>query len=83
MKKEKMGTSVFFSLLILVLTEIILTFGTTAFAATMPVFEPLPSIDAQVDRPTAVAVDAQGRLYVAESENNWVRIFSPDRKSVV
>jgi hypothetical protein len=76
MKKESLRTSVFFSLLILVVTEIAFTFGTTALAATMPVFEPLPSIDAQVDKPTAVAVDAQGRLYVAEPENNWVRIFT-------
>ncbi|MDP3694934.1 MAG: choice-of-anchor D domain-containing protein [Desulfocapsaceae bacterium] len=76
MKKEKLGTSVFFSLLILLLAEIACTFGATALAATMPVFEPLPSIDAQVDKPTAVTVDAQGRLYVAESENNWVRVFT-------
>jgi hypothetical protein len=76
MKKEKLGTSVFCSLLILLLAEIAFTFGGTALAATMPVFEPLPSIDAQVDKPTAVAVDAQGRLYVAESENNWVRVFT-------
>ncbi len=76
MKKEKLGTSVFFSLLILLLAEIACTFGATALAATMPVFEPLPSIDAQVDKPTAVTVDAQGRLYVAESENNWVLVFT-------
>jgi hypothetical protein len=76
MKKEKIGTSTFFSLLILVVTEIVFTIGTTALAVTMPVVETLPSIDAQVDMPTAVTVDAHGRVYVAESENYRVRVFT-------
>ncbi|MBU0664415.1 MAG: hypothetical protein KJ990_07730 [Proteobacteria bacterium] len=76
MKKGKFGALVSFSLLILVVAEITFTLGTTALAATIPVVSPLPSIDAQVDMPTAVALDAQGRVYVAESENNRVRVFT-------
>jgi uncharacterized membrane protein len=77
MKKEKFGASAFISLLILVVAVIDFAFGDTALAATtMPVFEPLPSIDAQVDSPTAVTVDSRGRLYVAEPEDNQVRVFT-------
>ena len=76
MKKEKIGASEFISLLILVLAVMAFTLGDPAHAVTLPVFDPLPSIDVQVDNPTAVTVDSQGRLYVVESEGNQVRIFT-------
>ncbi|RJX23543.1 MAG: hypothetical protein C4563_01595, partial [Desulfobulbus sp.] len=48
----------------------------TSQAATMAAFDALPSLDAGVDKPTAVAVDAVGRVYVAESMSNRVRVFA-------
>ncbi len=76
MKKENLRAAAFISLLILIVAEIVCSFGNTAFAATMPAFEPLPSIDAQVNMPTAVTVDSHGRIYVVEAEENEVRVFS-------
>jgi DNA-binding beta-propeller fold protein YncE len=48
----------------------------TAQAVTIPSIIALPSLDASVDKPTAVAVDGAGRVYVAESMSNRVRIFA-------
>ncbi|MHB1349069.1 MAG: BACON domain-containing protein [Desulfobulbaceae bacterium] len=62
-------------LLLLVLAGIF-TSCTPAQAATMAAFHALPSLDAGVDKPTAVAVDAVGRVYVAESMSNRVRVFA-------
>ncbi|MHB8810804.1 MAG: BACON domain-containing protein [Desulfobulbaceae bacterium] len=75
MKTKNSSTSVVRTLLILILAGIGFTFG-PAQAATMASFTALPSLDAQVDKPTGVAVDGAGRVYVAEAMNNRVLIFA-------
>lgn len=75
MKREMSGATVLSSLLVLLLA-VFCNFGNTVLAATMTTVDPLPNIDAQVDKPTAMAVDAQGKVYVAESLKNRVRVFA-------
>lgn len=74
MKIENWGTAALHALLVLSL--MVFAFGAPAHASNMALIEPLPSLDSMVDRPTAVTVDGQGRVYVAESLNNRVRIFA-------
>ena len=76
MKKGNLGTSALYSLLVLVLSGIAFTLGAAAHASSMALFDPLPSLDSRVDTPSAVTVDGQGQVYVAESLNNRVRIFA-------
>ena len=75
MNNKKLETTVLWSLLVVLLAGIGFTPG-TAQAATMSSFAAQPSLDAQVDKPTAVAVDGAGRVYVAESMNNRLLIFA-------
>ncbi|MHB8790654.1 MAG: BACON domain-containing protein [Desulfobulbaceae bacterium] len=75
MKREKFGATALSSLLVLLLA-VFCIFGNTVLAATMATVDMLPNLDAQVDKPTAMAVDDQGRIYVAESLKNRVRIFA-------
>lgn len=37
-----------------------------------------PAIEAQIARPTAVALDSKGNLYIAGEQNNRVRLVTPD-----
>lgn len=64
------------TLLVLVLAGMGFTPGGSVQAAILPAYETLPVLDAGVRNPAAVAVDTQGRIYVAETKMNQVRIFS-------
>lgn len=75
MKKKNVGTTALSSLLAIALAGLF-TLAGTGFAATMATVDPLPSLDGDVAKPTAVAVDGAGRVYVAESLNNRVLILS-------
>ena len=37
-----------------------------------------PALDAQLDRPSGIEIDADGSLYVVDSDNNRVRKLTPD-----
>ena len=37
-----------------------------------------PAIDALIERPTAVALDSQGNLYIADERNRRIRMVTPD-----
>lgn len=76
MRKSKLGAMTLNTLLVLILAGMGFTPGGSAQAASMPTYEVLPAIDGGVDTPTGVAVDTQGRVYVAEQANHRVRIFS-------
>ncbi|MCP4046369.1 MAG: hypothetical protein GY732_10310, partial [Gammaproteobacteria bacterium] len=47
-----------------------------SFSADIPAFAPLAPITVQVNKPTIVTLDEDGRVYVAETGSNLVRIFS-------
>jgi len=74
MNKQTLCSTAVRIILIPVLTMI--SFLGTSQAAAMPFFEALPSLDAQVDKPAAVAVDGAGWVYVVESTGNRLRIFA-------
>ena len=76
MRKRKLGAMTLSALLVLILAGMGFTPGGSVQAAGMPTYEVLPALDAAVDNPAAVAVDNQGRVYVAEQANNRIRIFS-------
>ena len=38
-----------------------------------------PALDAQLDRPSGIEIDADGVIYVADADNNRVRKLTPDR----
>ncbi|MHB8789380.1 MAG: BACON domain-containing protein [Desulfobulbaceae bacterium] len=69
------GTSRWLDYMIFSLIAAVASLG-TAQAVTIPSIIALPSLDASVDKPTAVAVDGAGRVYVAESMSNRVRMFA-------
>ncbi len=48
------------------------------YAASMPEYERLQPITANLDAPIAVAVDAHDNIYVAESINNHLRVYDQD-----
>lgn len=75
MKRENLGAKSLWLRLVLALAAISSPFS-PAQALTMAAVDLLPSLDAQLAKPNAVAVDGQGRIYVAESLNNRVTIFS-------
>jgi sugar lactone lactonase YvrE len=75
MKREKMGAKLWWSLLVLLLAAISSPFFPVQ-AMAMTAVDLLPSLDGELAKPTAVAVDGQGRVYVAEPLNNRVTIFS-------
>jgi len=37
-----------------------------------------PGVDAELDEPTAIALDAQGYLYICDTDNNFIRKVSPE-----
>ncbi len=55
---------------------IILAISVNTSQATMPFFEKLAPVTAHLNAPTAVALDSQENLYVTESSNNRLLIFS-------
>ncbi len=72
--QKESGSAWLVSFLSLVVLFILLPFS--ANATEIPVFERLDPITAQVNRPTIVTLDKQGRVYIGEIGNNLVRIFS-------
>ena len=50
----------------------------TIMAANIPAYVRLAPFTAQVNMPTIVTIGPDGRVYVAETSNNLVRIFSPN-----
>lgn len=49
----------------------------TIMAANIPAYVRLAPLTAQVNMPTIVTIGPAGRVYIAETSNNLVRIFSP------
>ncbi|MHB8809876.1 MAG: BACON domain-containing protein [Desulfobulbaceae bacterium] len=76
MRKRTLGAMTLNTLLVLILAGMGFTPGGAVQAASMPAYEVLPALDVGVDSPAAVAVDRQGRIYVAEQADNRVRIFA-------
>jgi uncharacterized repeat protein (TIGR02543 family) len=37
-----------------------------------------PALDALLDNPSGLAVDAAGNIYIADTGNGWIRVVSPD-----
>lgn len=62
--------------LLLSLVFLFILFPFSANATGIPLFERLDPLTAQVNRPTIVTLDKQGRVYIGETGNNLVRVFS-------
>jgi hypothetical protein len=75
MKRENAGTPLLYSLLVVALAAIPFSWGQSQ-AMSMVAVDLLPSLDGQMAKPNAVAVDSHGKVYVAESLNNRITIFS-------
>ncbi|MBU1059228.1 MAG: 6-bladed beta-propeller [Proteobacteria bacterium] len=69
------GKKIFGFLFIVLLISSLCNFS-LVFSSVLPSFVRLSPISAQIQTPTAIALDGAGRLYVAEASVNSVKVFS-------
>ena len=75
---QKRGIRLFLSFFLILFFLLFQGFSLASFSP--PDFERLAPISAQVQSPTGLTVDQQGRVYVAETTKNRVAIFSQSGK---